>query len=489
MIYTNRKTKIVCTIGPSSESPEMLAELMRAGMNVARLNFSHGTHQDHAQRIQTIRRVAQELDAPIAILQDLQGPKIRVGLLPNGPVELIEGNTFAITTEDVDGSNDRVSTDHKGIVNDVQVGKHILLDDGNLKLVVTDVTQTDVITKVLVGGVLKQRKGINLPGVTVSIPALTEKDKRDLVFGLENGVDYVAVSFVQRPEDIALVREVMRSANPAKEKTPVIAKLEKPNAIENLEAILEVVEGVMLARGDLGVELSPEKVPSAQKHIIQRANETGKIVITATQMLESMKDNPMPTRAEASDVANAIFDGTDAVMLSAETASGSYPIETVKMMAAIAEEAERHTQAWSHQADPNDKNLRPTILSLSRAAREMASSLHVKAIAIFSRSGNSARIIAKHRPDVPVITMTPYEETYRRMALVWGVKPFKVARAFSIEEMTWSLERVMANVPNTSKGDQVVVMGGLPVSRMGSANFILLHRIGENQSVDSIHVD
>jgi pyruvate kinase len=474
-----RKTKIIATLGPATDTPEKIEALIKAGVNVARLNFSHGTHEYHAQLISNIRHVAAKMRKPIAILQDLQGPKIRVENFTNGSVLLKDAQPFTITTRQVEGTEQIVSTSFRGLPWDLNPNDKILLDDGNIELQVVDTTDTDVRTIVTHGGVLKPRKGINLPGIMVNVPPLTEKDRVDLAFGLEHNVDYIAISFVQRAQDVLDVRRAIHKINPAKDNTPIIAKLEKPSALENLSAILDASDGVMVARGDMGVELSPQEVPSAQKRIIEAANMQGKIVITATQMLESMISNPRPTRAEASDVANAIFDGTDAVMLSAETASGQYPIEAVKMMDAIAVEAERHEKRWGHYQE-NHANTSVDAVAIARAARELARDRDVAAIAIFTRTGKSARILTKERPTVPVLAFTPEPETYNRLGLLWGAQPHLVPTATSVEEMIHDVEEALINETGLKVGQQVVLIAGLPIGHMGPANIVLLHTVGHS---------
>ncbi|MGH2520919.1 MAG: pyruvate kinase, partial [Anaerolineales bacterium] len=418
-----RRTKIVCTIGPASASEERLATLIEVGMNVARLNFSHGTHEEHAAVIARIRRVANRLNKAVAILQDLQGPKIRTGTFMGGqPVELRDQAEFTITARPLEGTDEIVSTTYAGLPYDVHPGDRLLLDDGLLELRVESVEGQDVRTRVIHGGLLKEHKGINLPGIMINTPSLTDKDRADLAFGMAQGVDYVAMSFVRRPEDVALLKRALVEVDPKAAKLPVIAKLEKPAALDNLESIVEIADGVMVARGDLGVELSPQQVPTAQKRIIEAANRQRKIVITATQMLESMITNPLPTRAEASDVANAIYDGSDAVMLSGETAYGQYPVDSVKMMSAIINEAEVHMEEWgrwhgAHESTSDDS------VALARAARELAHDRDVTAIAIFTLTGRNARIMSKARPNVPILTFTPEPTTYQRLPLMWGVTP------------------------------------------------------------------
>src|SRR6202047_2756279 len=412
-----RHSKIVCTIGPASRSPRIIDRLLRAGMDVARLNFSHGTHANHAENIAVLRAAAMHLHKPLAILADLQGPKIRTGALAGGvPVVLRAGQKFVITTARVLGDSTRVSTGFKPLPREVHRGDRILLSDGLIELRVEQVRGREVICEVVNGGALGEHKGINLPGIKLRVPALTSKDREDLLFALKHGANYIAVSFVRRPEDVVLAKNLIRRAG---KDTPVIAKLEKPEAIENLDAILRVADGVMVARGDLGVEMNPERVPVVQKLIISRAREARRPVITATQMLESMTLNPRPTRAEASDVANAIFDGSDAVMLSAETASGKYPVEAVSMMARIIEEAESNN-AHILRPQPAQFNIAETASELICHASE---ELQMKVIAVFTESGFTARLVSKHRPRRPIIAFSTIQETRRRLSLHWGVVP------------------------------------------------------------------
>jgi pyruvate kinase len=475
-----RSTKIVCTIGPASHTEDRLAALIEAGMNVARLNFSHGTHEEHAATIGCIRRVANRLGKPVAILQDLQGPKIRTGTLAGGePVELKEDSEFTITTRDVVGDARECSTTYTGLPDDVRPGSRLLLDDGLMELRVERVEGPDVRTRVVHGGVLKEHKGINLPGVLVNIPSLTEKDRADLAFGVAQDVDYVAISFVRRPEDVATVKRALVEIDPRAARLPIIAKLEKPAALDNLDAIIEVADGVMVARGDLGVELSPQQVPIAQKRIIEAANRHRKIVITATQMLESMITHPLPTRAEVSDVANAIFDGTDAVMLSGETASGQYPVESVKMMAAIIAEAEGHAKEWGRWHGATETTSDDSI-ALARAARELAHDRDVTAIAIFTLSGRNARLMSKARPDVPILAFTPEPKTHLRLSLLWGVTPYLIPHADSVEAMLAHVEAAMLLNSPVRPGQQVILIAGLPTNRLVPANFILLHTVGKS---------
>jgi pyruvate kinase len=467
-------------MGPACSSEDKIAALIAAGMNVARLNFSHGTHAEHAALIASIRRISRRLAKPVSILQDLQGPKIRTGLLTGGGAVMLNDQAqFTITTRAVPGSASEVSTTYEGLPRDVHRGDRLLLDDGKLELAVESVGQTDVQCRVVHGGVLKEHKGINLPGVIVNIPSLTAKDRDDLAFGVAQAVDYIAISFVRRAEDIADVKRTLVEVDPNAAKLPIIAKLEKPSALDNLEEILQVADGVMVARGDMGVELSPQQVPTAQKRIIAAANRQRKIVITATQMLESMITNPLPTRAEASDVANAIYDGSDAVMLSGETAAGDYPIESVRMMAAIIKEAEAHTEEWgrwhgAHESTSDDS------VALARAAGELATDRDVTAIAIFTLTGRNARIMSKARPRVPILAFTPDPKTYQRLPLMWGVSPYLIPQADTVEAMLAHVEASMLYDSPVRAGQQVIIIAGLPPSKMVPANFILLHTVGKS---------
>src|SRR6266699_3625974 len=436
--YTMRRTKIVCTIGPATNSEERLEELMRAGMNVARLNFSHGTHSVHAVVIERIRTISARLGWPIAILQDLQGPKIRTGELENGqPVKLVDGATVTITTRPVVGNAQTVATTYTPLPQDVKPGDRILLDDGLLELRELNSNETDVECQVVHGGMLKEHKGINLPGVHVSAPALTEKDRKDLIFVVMHDVDYVALSFVRQPEDVLEAKYLIRQFQVEKgekeqaKTLPLIAKLEKPEAVAHLDQILDVVDGVMVARGDLGVEMAPEKVPLIQKRIIAACHDRGLPVITATQMLESMITHPRPTRAEASDVANAILDGTDALMLSAETATGAYPLEAVQMMGSIAQETEAD---YRRARQPQCQHLTPAH-AVSHAARALAEETSVQAIVVFTRSGASAHLISTDRPRTPILAYTPSEHVYRQLALWWGVWPHRIDMGETTEEL------------------------------------------------------
>jgi pyruvate kinase len=468
-----RRAKIVCTLGPASSSAERIGELIDAGMNVARLNFSHGDHQDHLKLFQTVRSEAERRGRAVAILCDLQGPKIRVGRFKDGQVPLKAGESFIITTQDVEGTAGRVSTTYAGLPQDVRIGDHLLLDDGLLTLAVTDIVDHEVHTVVITGGILKNNKGINLPNVEVSAPALTEKDRKDLSLALRLGADYIALSFVRKPEDIQLAQSL---ATADEQRIPIIAKIEKPQAIDCLEDIIDVADGIMVARGDLGVEMGPEKVPLIQKRIIDLTNSRGKLVITATQMLESMMHNPRPTRAEASDVANAVLDGTDAVMLSGETAAGKYPIETVKTMARIITEIETSPAYYTRMSMP-DFDLPVEANAIAHAAVIAAQRLGLGTIAVVTGSGGAARLMSEYRPQARIIALTSSEQTYRRLAPYWGVTPIHFPLAATTDELLSTVERVLREHDLAQPGEKVVVTAGLPVGSGVMTNTLQLHNM------------
>lgn len=476
----NRCTKIVCTLGPASQDEDTIRQLLLCGLDVARLNFSHGSHDDHYLVYQRLRSISSELKKPITILQDLQGPKIRTGHLSGDCVELISGQPFFLTTRSITGDENCVSVDYPELPQALEQGDRILLDDGNLELVVISSGGDEVETRVVLGGILKPNKGVNLPGAHLEIPGFTEKDEEDLAFGLHLGIDMVAISFVRSEKDVERVRQAIGRLAPERARLPIIAKLERPEALENLEAIIHASDGVMVARGDLGVEMAPEYVPIAQKRIIETANRHSRLVITATQMLDSMIHNPRPTRAEASDVANAILDGTDAVMLSGETAAGKYPVKAVEMMNAIALQAESVLERWGHwkgsfeHVDSNDDTYFMTL-----AARELAHDRNVSAIAIFTKSGRTALLMSKTRPGVPILAFTPEVETYHRMNMYWGVTPHLVPHANTIEEMLRDVEEETLSSHPISVGQQIVLICGFPVYKVRQTNLAILHTVGE----------
>jgi pyruvate kinase len=478
-----RRAKIVCTIGPACDSPEMIRDLMRMGMDVARLNFSHGTHAEHAGRIQRLRGAARDLKRTICIMQDLQGPKIRTGLLEGGKRVLLKaGETFTITPRKVIGTSALISTDFDGLSREVGPGARVLLSDGRIELKVRSIHGEDVECEVVNGGTLGEHQGINLPGAALSLPVLTDKDKLDLEFGLKQGVDVVALSFVRSADDIRTAKTLMREYGKS---VPIIAKLEKPQAIERLEEILEVTNGIMIARGDLGVELPPEQVPIIQKLVIRRADVWRRPVITATQMLESMTENPRPTRAEVSDVANAIFDGSDSVMLSAESATGRYPRETVAMMARIILEAEASIAqlppAPRRRREEHQYSVAETICeSIAHAAED----LPMGAIAVFTESGNTARMLSKHRPKVPIYAFSRKPEVCNRMNALWGVHPVHKEEWESAEAMLKTAEDELLPKSLLRTGDVLGLVAGTKLTS-GATNFMRLHTVEESDQAGS----
>jgi pyruvate kinase len=473
-------------MGPASDSEQVLESLIKAGMNVVRLNFSHGTHDQHAARIRTIRAVSQRLGIPVGVLQDLQGPKIRVGRL-DIPLQLaVDEEVCLYATKDELPQTDSqlIPVDFRELFDSVQVGDRLLLDDGRLALGVLSAEGHVVHAKVLVGGTLSSHKGINLPGVKLRISGFTDKDKADLAFGILQGVDAVAISFVRSAQDVKDVRAAIKEFAKDRFVQPLlIAKLEKPEAMTELEAILDVVDGVMVARGDLGVELPPERVPSLQKHIIHSANARAKLVITATQMLESMIQNPLPTRAEASDVANAIFDGTDAVMLSAETASGEYPAEAVAMMSRIIGEAEKHFLEWGSRQDGRAGLGESDAASMARAANVLATDPEVAAVAVFTLQGRSAWLMSKARPAKRILAFTPELDAFNQLAFLWGVQPRIAKYASSMDDMLADVDAALLT-SGIRSGEQVVLVCGYPVGAQRPPNMALLHTVGSDANVN-----
>lgn len=466
-------TKIVCTIGPASKSTEIVRALVQNGMNVARLNFSHGNRDQHQEKIRIIRTVSDESAAggPVAILQDLAGPKIRVGRVPDPGVRLEAGQPFVLTNQDVEGTSERVSIPYPDLFKEVREGDPILLADGLIELMVEKANRSEIRCKVVTGGALSSHKGLNLPTRTVQAPSLTDKDREDLLFGLENDVDYVAVSFVRSAEDIVQVKEIIQK----KEKdTPVIAKIEKHEAIEHIDKIMEAADGIMVARGDLGVEIPLEEVPGVQKMLIHRANALGKPVITATQMLRSMVDSPRPTRAEATDVANAVIDGTDAVMLSEETATGSYPVKSIQFMTRIVESAEG---LFSHERYLQLAPKKEVSQSVAYAACVLANHLDARAIIAPTQSGQTARHISRFRPRQPIIALSPRKNTVQRLALFWGCLPRLVADPRDTDDMIESAAQSALQTGLVSRGNLVVITAGHPVAVAGSTNMVRVKRL------------
>lgn len=467
------RTKIVATIGPASSSPDVIKQMVQAGMNVARLNFSHGSYDDHARMVTLLRDVEYELDTPITLLQDLQGPKIRVGQLPNGAINLVQGASIAlIPLGEFQAQPNAAAIDYPYLAEEARPGMQILLDDGLLELTVQSVEGTTVHCKIVEGGVLKSRKGVNLPSLNLRLPSLTDKDKQDLQFGLAQGVDWVSLSFVRRAADIRALRELL-TAKGAPD-MPIMAKIEKPQAIDNLDAILDECNGVMVARGDLGVEMRPEKVPLLQKRIIKGCNERSIPVITATQMLESMIHNPRPTRAEASDVANAILDGTDAVMLSGESAVGDHPIKAVEMLARIATDVENELHFDNIAPVKKDE-----VHALTEAINTIDNILDLQCIAAFTTTGYTATLAAEERLNAPIVAFTPDRKVYHRLNLVWGVKPLLMDyHGESLEPLMHEMETILLDRNLVSDGDEILILGGSPLQRARGTNFIKLHTIG-----------
>jgi pyruvate kinase len=467
----SRRAKIVCTLGPATSSPEQVAALVESGMDVARLNFSHGTHQDHAAAYRLVREASDRTGHAVAILADLQGPKIRLGTFTDGPVMWATGSQVCITVEDVPGTAGRVSTTYKNLADDVKVGDRLLVDDGKLSLSVVGVEGPDVLCLVVEGGQVSNNKGLSLPGVAVSVPALSEKDEEDLRFALHLSVDFIALSFVRSPEDAELVRAIMRQEDV---EVPIIAKLEKPEAVENLEAIVEAFDGIMVARGDLGVELALEQVPLVQKRAIQAARERNKPVIVATQMLESMITNSRPTRAEASDVANAVLDGADAVMLSGETSVGAHPVAAVRTMERIIDAVESDTMRVPEVV----RRSRSRSGAIVRAAKDVGEALQVKALATFTQTGETARRLAALHPQQPLLAFTVDARVRSQLALSWGVETFLVPQVSHTDDMVAQVDFSLLAIGRLKVGDRVVVVAGSPPNTVGSTNLIRVHEVG-----------
>ncbi len=471
-----RRTKIVCTIGPTSREPEVLARLVSAGMDVARLNFSHGDEQTHAENIRRIREASEKAGRPVAILADLQGPKLRVGIMQEGGVPLTAGEALVLTTEPIIGRPERVPVQYEHLPQVVSAGDRILIDDGMLELVVTSVTEREIVTRVVTGGLLSSNKGLNLPRAALSIPAITEKDREDLRCAIEQGVDWVALSFVRTAEEVLDLKGYIRELSALDHPTPVIAKIEKPEAVENIDAIIAASDGIMVARGDLGIETAPELVPMVQKLIIGKCNQARKPVITATQMLESMIRNPRPTRAEASDVANAILDGSDAVMLSGETAAGAYPVEAVETMVRIALEAEQSPIACT-PARPAEARSRNFAEAVAHASVDMALDLRAAAVVAPTMSGNTARTISSFRPPCPIVAVTPSPMVQRELVLCWGVYPLLSQRAATTDEVIEDAVETAHKRGFVGEGDVVIVTGGSVAHGVGTTNLIKAHLI------------
>lgn len=474
-----RNTKIVCTIGPASESVETLEKLMEAGMNVARLNFSHGDYEEHGARIKNIRLAALKRNKNVAILLDTKGPEIRTGNFKDGRADIEKGQTVYISMDEVEGTAERFSVSYSGLIDDVEVGSKILIDDGLIELEVVNIDKdkNEIETKALNSGEVKNKKGVNVPNVSLNLPGITEKDRQDIIFGIENNVDFIAPSFIRRASDVLEIRDVLEKHNG--EGIHIIPKIENQEGIDNIDEILEVSDGLMVARGDLGVEIPAEDVPLVQKQLIHKCNNAGKPVITATQMLDSMQRNPRPTRAEASDVANAIFDGTDAVMLSGETAAGLYPVESVQTMNNIALKAE---SALQHKRilDERSKHVNMTITeAISQSVTHTAINLDVKAIIAPTESGYTARMISKYRPKQTIVAVTFNDRVNRQLALVWGVHPVQGKKTSSTDEMLdVAIKRGLASGV-CKHGDRVLITAGVPVGESGTTNLLKVHIIGD----------
>ncbi|WP_291426335.1 pyruvate kinase [Deinococcus sp.] len=482
MKHFDRATKIVATIGPASRDPQTLSRLIDAGMNVVRMNFSHGSQDDHRQTFQLVRELASQKGVTIGVLQDLQGPKIRVGRFGEGAVSLSPGDHFIITMDDIEGDAQRVGTTYKGLIGDVHPGMVLLLDDGNMSLRVEGVRGNDVLTRVVIGGVLKNNKGINVPEADLSVPALSDKDVSDMEFGASLGVDWVALSFVRSRDDLLLARHYLaRFGSRAK----LMAKIEKPQAVDRFEDILKEVDGIMVARGDLGVEMRPEQVPTIQKKIISMCRQAGKPVITATQMLESMISLPRPTRAEASDVANAIYDGTDAVMLSAESASGLYPVESVEMMDRIAREVEA-SESYRRMQQQIEVDTEQAQDSIAFAACSIGEKLDAPAIVTFTSTGGAATRITKYRPHMAILALTPNEVTRNQLALSWGVVPMLSEDPHDTDDMVRIANDDLIRSGLADLGDRYVITAGVPFGVRGTTNMLRVERLRDGDMSDRL---
>lgn len=468
-----RRAKIVCTLGPAVESPEKIRELIAVGMNMARLNLSHGGYAEHQGRLDQVRAAAAEAGVPIAILVDLQGPKIRLSRFKDGPHELARGDVFSITTDDIEGTKDRVGTTYKGLAGDCKPGDRILIDDGKVTVEVTKVSGSDVITKVIEPGSVSNNKGINLPGVAVSVPALSEKDIEDLRWGLKAGADFIALSFVRNADDIKDVHRIMDEEGV---RIPVIAKIEKPQAVENLVSIVDAFDGIMVARGDLGVELPIEDVPLVQKRCVELARDAAKPVIVATQMLDSMITNSTPTRAEATDCANAVLDGADALMLSGETSIGDFAIESVQTMARIIQRTE---EGGLERIRPLKHEPRTKGGAITKAAVEVGSIVGAKFLVAFTQSGDSARRMSRLRSPIPILALTPDQGTYNRLALTWGVEPMITPVVSHTDQMVKQVDGLLLESKRITIGDSVIIVAGSPPGIPGSTNAMRVHRMGD----------
>lgn len=471
-----RRTKIICTLGPASNTIELMKGLIKNGLNVARFNFSHGTHDSHRELANTMKKASKELGIPVALMLDTKGPEIRTKAISTDIIQLKEGNKFILTTEDIVGDEKRVAVTHTNLPNDVKVGGRILLDDGLIALKIEAINGSDVECTVLNGGVLKANKGVNLPDVAVSLPSLTEKDISDIKFAITEGFDLIAASFVRSASDVTEIKKILKDNGGSHIK--IMSKIENREGVDNIDEILQVTDSIMVARGDMGVEIDPEEVPLVQKALIKKANKLGKPVVTATQMLESMIQNPRPTRAETSDVANAIYDGTDAIMLSGETAGGKYPLEAVKMMNRIALKTEESLN-YNKRSSPKEEDNTTATDGISYASTAIAKSINAKAIFTLTSSGFTASMISKFRPETPIIAITPSEVVYRQMNLVWGAIPILIEEAKDPKDLlNMSLEAVKFT-KHVKEGDEVVIVSGLPLGIPGTTNNLRVYKIGD----------
>ena len=464
-----RKTKIVCTLGPACETEEIVTEMVKAGMNVARMNFSHGIHPDHQKRIDLVKKVREKLGLPIAILLDTKGPEYRIKTFKNGKVFLNEGDTFAFSAEDIEGDETKVSVNYKGLPNDLSIGDKILLNNGLLIFEVKETTETDVICEVLVGGELSDRKSMSFPNKTLKQIYLSEQDKEDILFGIKNGIDFIACSFVSRKQDLLDVKEFVK-ANGG-EDIGIIAKIENRSGVDNIDEICEECDGIMIARGDMGVEIPFEELPAIQKKLITKCRLLGKRVITATEMLESMIKNPRPTRAEISDVANAVYDGTSAIMLSGETAAGKYPVLSVKTMAQIAKNTEENIH-YEKRFLTREFKIKNTVDAISHATCGMAIDIGAKAIAVCSLSGSTARMVSRFRPAVPIIGITTSEKAWRRLSLSWGIIPMMCESHSSTDVLFYNAAKITKDALSLQKGDKIVMTAGVTNGQTGNTNLI-----------------
>lgn len=471
-----RRTKIICTIGPSCDNLETLKQMIKNGMNVARLNFSHGTHEEHAGRVQLIRQAAEEVGAIVGIMLDTKGPEIRTGLLEKEKILLETGKNIILTTEDIKGNEERLSISYKGIIDDVKSGTKLLLADGLIELEVISINGSEILCKIVNGGEIGSRKNVNLPGVVVNLPAVTEKDIADINFAVEHGFDFIAASFVRTSSDVLAIKKILEEND---SDIQIIAKIENHQGVDNIDEILKVADGIMVARGDMGVEVPAEEVPLIQKMIIQKCNRIGKPVITATQMLDSMINNPRPTRAETTDVANAIFDGTDAVMLSGETASGKFPLEAVTMMSKISIRTERALGFEEILGRKEIAPMRTVTDAISHATCTTAQDLGANAIITSTKSGYTARMVSKYRPKAKIIAVTPKMEVLRKLSLVWGVAPLLVTETQGTDEMISAAIETALNAQLIKGGELVVITAGVPVGVPGTTNLLKVHIVGD----------